>query len=613
MMAAMTRGRPVLTQGLGYTLSVTVVIMAATALTAGQQPEPTKATGTGLIAGRVVDAVSGQSLADASVQISAGSPTWPPRDVFGDAQGRFEIRDMPAGTFWLSARKTGYGYQTSYGSRFPDDVAIQWFDLADGEAARDITLRVWRFASVSGRVVDAAGAPVYGVGVQACTIAVMAGRRLLGPGRSTSTDRDGVYHLSGLFPGRFLIAVPSVPMDTTHALGGTGAVQATLGHPTMYFPGVISPTDATVLTLAAGEDRTDVNVKRPALTAVSVSGTIGGLVPGQRQLPMAELMLADPGDPATELPVTSTTLAPDGRFRFPRVPPGRYEIRVVQFPPGNGTMMQMSTGASGFGWFGSNLAPMLPDLTRYAEMAVVVAARDIDSLEVATRPGARIRGRLVFEGSGDKPDSARLPDAAIVIETADRTLSAFQMARIETDGTFTTVGLPPGKYQVRPLPAPLVGQRRQEISPAWGTEWAETSATMYGRPLLNDVIDLGTEDATGLTITMSDRRMELTGAIRDASGRLRPDASIYLFPTDRQAWTGAGGFGAAELREIRPNRLGVYRATMWRPGEYYVVAAVAGARPDWREASFVDGLAASSMVVPLASGDKRILDLTIVR
>jgi hypothetical protein len=613
MMAAMTRGRRVLTWGLGYTLLVPVVIMVATTITAGQQPEPTKANGTGLIAGRVVDAVAGQPLADASVQISAGSPTWARRDVSSDAQGRFEIRDMPAGTFLLSARKTGYGYQTSYGSRFPDDAAIQWFDLADGEAARDITLRVWRFASVSGRVVDAAGAPVYGVGVQACRIAVVAGRRLLEPGRSASTDRDGVYHLSGLFPSRFLIAVPSVPMDATPAFGGTGAVQATLGHPTMYFPGVISPTDATALTLAAGEDRTDVNIRRPALTAVSVSGTIDALVPGQRLWPTAELMPADLSDPATDLPVTSTSLAPDGRFRFPRVPPGRYVIRVVQFPPGNGTMMQTSTGATGFGWFGMNLAPMLPDPTRYAEMGVVVADRDIDNLQVATRPGARIRGRLVFEGSGQKPDSARLPSAAIVIERADRRLSAFQMARIETDGTFTTVGLPPGKYQLRPFPAPQLGQGSQKSPPAWGEEWAETSETMHGRPVLNEVIDLGTEDAAGLTITMSDNRMELAGAIRDASGRLRPDASIYLFPTDRQAWTGAGGFGAAELREIRPNRLGVYRATMWRPGEYYIVAAVAGARPDWREASFLDGLAASAVVVPLASGDKRVLDLAIVR
>jgi hypothetical protein len=99
----MSRIRRAVGLGLGRHVWMTAltVVGLSTPVPAGQQPAPTQATGTGVTAGRVVDAVSGEPLADATVDVGAASPSWPRLDVLTDAQGRLEIRDQPAGSLLL--------------------------------------------------------------------------------------------------------------------------------------------------------------------------------------------------------------------------------------------------------------------------------------------------------------------------------------------------------------------------------------------------------------------------------------------------------------------------------------------------------------------------------
>ena len=89
-------------------------VIALTAAVIAQQPPPRRTGalapgGTGLIAGRVVDPVSGGGVRDALVWLMIDGAMWAasPR-VLTDAEGRFVFVNVPAGKYTFQAQKTGY-------------------------------------------------------------------------------------------------------------------------------------------------------------------------------------------------------------------------------------------------------------------------------------------------------------------------------------------------------------------------------------------------------------------------------------------------------------------------------------------------------------------------
>ena len=64
------------------------------------------ATATAVIRGRVTAADTGGPLRRAQIQISTGAAT--PRGALTDNEGRFELRDLPAGSWNMRVSKAGY-------------------------------------------------------------------------------------------------------------------------------------------------------------------------------------------------------------------------------------------------------------------------------------------------------------------------------------------------------------------------------------------------------------------------------------------------------------------------------------------------------------------------
>lgn len=99
--------------------------LLAVATTANAQPTPrdqahTPRAGTGAIRGRVVRADTGEPLRRVQVHIDE----WSAKDQSGptstmtDAQGRYELTQLPAGTYHLKATRGGY-VEVGYGQRRP--------------------------------------------------------------------------------------------------------------------------------------------------------------------------------------------------------------------------------------------------------------------------------------------------------------------------------------------------------------------------------------------------------------------------------------------------------------------------------------------------------------
>src|SRR5262245_66584304 len=101
--------------------------------------------GTGMIAGRVIDG-SGTAISQVIVSI-AGPRGNGPGSVLVDSQGRFVFRDLPRGSFTLSAHKPGF-VLGAFGKLRPDGSG-QAIDLGDGGRVMDATIRVWQFGAIA--------------------------------------------------------------------------------------------------------------------------------------------------------------------------------------------------------------------------------------------------------------------------------------------------------------------------------------------------------------------------------------------------------------------------------------------------------------------------------
>ena len=80
-----------------------------------------------------------------------------------NGSGRFVFRRLPKGSFGLTAIKPGY-VEGAYGRSRPGGSSAM-VELADGQRS-DVVIPMWRFAALSGTVIDEAGEPLVGVDVR---------------------------------------------------------------------------------------------------------------------------------------------------------------------------------------------------------------------------------------------------------------------------------------------------------------------------------------------------------------------------------------------------------------------------------------------------------------
>src|SRR6476659_8493495 len=113
----------------------------------------------GLIAGRVLAADTGRPVKRARVFVSA--PELPSgRGVLTDDTGVFQLVELPAGRYTLSASKSGF-VSLSYGQRRPLQSGTP-LQLADGQEIKDIEFRLPRGSVIAGHVYDETGDPMPG-------------------------------------------------------------------------------------------------------------------------------------------------------------------------------------------------------------------------------------------------------------------------------------------------------------------------------------------------------------------------------------------------------------------------------------------------------------------
>jgi hypothetical protein len=623
-----------------------------------------QAPGAALVAGQVVDATSRQPVAGAVVTLgSVASPPGAANPPSGGApgaaaarravaitgaQGRFVIRDVPAGTYTLTATSNGYAPGAT-GRRRPGGPT-RTFTVSERARITDAVIPMWRYAAISGTVRDDRGEPVIGVSVWAMR-RISAGGRLelsLTGGVSEFTDDRGYFHLGNLVPGSYYVGVRStpqsvpvstvaryraavtsgragpilrewtetsairvvadglvvdgwqvsVPVNDPHPLPGpSGAV---LISPTTFFGNARSPAEATVIALGAGDHRENADFTLPLVTSTRVSGVLTGPA-GPAANHGIQLFAAAQADPSFPLAVAYSTTDDAGRFSLLGVTPGTYIVRARRVPATGPTTAPPAAGALPSGE-PALAAPAAGSTTPalFAEGTVTVGSSPVDGVSLVLQPGIRLSGRVVFDGVIAAPTTAQLQRISISVRPLAGS-STFPGAggdsRVSTNGTFQTAAYAPGRYFI------------SATSPAPG--WTLASATVNGVDASDQSIALESLTSTDVVVTFTDKAPLLTGAVRLPDSGTAAEATIVAYPADVRSWV-AAGMSPRRVATAMTGDSGAYQLALSAPGEYFVVAIPPELAPEV-DPEFVARFGPSAIRVSVARGETRSQALTVSR
>ena len=604
----------------------------------GGSTKPPAGPRTGMIAGRVVDAGSGEAVGEAIVQLtlrgySESAPDSPNSRVMADSDGRFFFSGLPPGEYYVQASKEGhapgvYRQRRPYGPH-------QWVTLAADERRIDVDLPVWKYAVIGGTVVDEAGEPVVGVTVRALVKNVIAGRTRYGNmevigdlAPLATTDDRGMFRLARLMPGTYVVVVPSMQTTVPAAAlenpdsalrtelfwGGISEITP-LGAPrtmqmgefalmthnrvlippppaatgrmqvyrTTYYPAASTAATSTPITVKSGEERTDVTIGLRPVPAVRVSGRL--VTPDGSTPPPMMIRLV--GDAMSDVTTFGSPNGPDdvGLETAVGLSDAQGRFMLLGVPPGEYVLQQANRFL---------MRPITQGKPSYwISHDVNVGREDIIGLTVDLRPALRVEGRLEVKSANQKESTFTPVGVGFETPTGEPPGRFFAEIARETM-TFATVAAG-GKYIVRP-PEPR--------------GWYMQSTTLNGKDITDRVFDLQ-GDATSLVVTYTDRSSKVSGSVTDAKGAPSSFAMVLAFPVDRERWTGYGST-PRHLKSIGTRPTGIYSFENLPPGDYYVVAIEAAEADGWEDPVRLEQLSEVAERLSLATSDSlKTLDLRV--
>src|SRR5688500_13683967 len=506
-------GQPGQTAQPGPTSPATPQRMPARPLRPGETPPK----GTAVIKGQVTAGGTGAPVRRA--QVRAMSMEGRGGGVTStDNNGLFEIKDLAAGRYNVTVMKGGFA-QASFGQRRPGDPGTP-IDLADGQTAGKVNFILSRGGVISGVVVDDGGEPVAGTQVAAMRYQWVSGTRRLAPAMSDGsmdrTDDKGGFRLYGLPPGDYFISASN--RNNSFSSPGMTNTESDGFAPT-YYPGTPNVNEATRITLKAGQEMSGASF---ALIVARMARVRGRVVNSRGEPSSGMSAMLTPADPygMVMMNMNNAMIGADGTFEFVNVAPGRYNIQIRTM----GGMQQSPN-------------------SEFALMPITVSNDDLDNVIVTTNVGAIARGVIVTD------DGQPLPFRANQVQVFAQPLEPQTMFmgpsqnRVQDDYSFEMTG--------------LFDRRRMTASagmPGTGPSGWYLKSVLYDG---QDIIDTGVEFAPGRTyegfqFVFTQKTTDLSGAVTDDRNRPVLDATVIVFPANRERWT----YLSRYVRSMRPDTNG---------------------------------------------------------
>jgi hypothetical protein len=531
---------------------------------------------TASISGRVTSLHANRPLRRARVLVS-GPGLNPSRTVSTNSDGRFEIRDLPAGRFTLRVERTGY-LPLAYGQKRPGEPGKP-LELEARQSAENIDFALPRTGLISGRIVDELGDAMPSVNLWAMRVQYYQGERKLVPAGLAShgsTDDNGMYRLLGLPPGEFVVMAhtrETWPLDPNS--------KELLSYAPSYYPGTATPAAAQRVKVAMGQEVVGIDFALVPGRASRVSGTVvtaGGSPVANESVTLTMEILGPNGGaifPSTNVARTGS----DGTFTLANVQPGEYRLIVRAPPVGDGPPQE-------------------------AQDVVQVTGVDIDNLMVVTGAGGTLRGHVVTDDGSVPPNVDRLWVRPKLLTPNRRWMGTWTSGNGRVDKT--------GAFELRHVFGPLL-----IVVNDLSEDWTLKSVMLDRRNLADEPIDVA-HDAivAGIRIVLTDRPTSLRGRLTDEKLR-RAEGTVVIFPEDRALWRDSeksmSGAESRRVRAARPDQKGEYSFKGLPAGNYLIIALDYVEDGQWQDPDFLDSLRKRAERLSLAEGEATRIDLVLRR
>jgi hypothetical protein len=534
------------------------LIGAAAAAQVGSLPDPRNAgsapppPGTSTLRGHVFAADSGLPLRKAQVRIVSAEGR-ENRLATTDNQGAYEFKELRAGRYNISASKGSY-VSLSYGQQRPTEPAKP-LAILDNQVVERMDFTLPRGAVIMGRVVDEFGEPISDVqvGVQQYQF-VQGQRRLVPTARQGSTNDIGEFRLFGMSPGQYYLVATWRPQNPMNS-------EDTTAYAPMYFPGTDNVAQAQRVTVAAGQEISDIVMALKPMRATRVSGT-ATTAEGK---PMAGAVMAMSTGGFGFSMAGNAPIRPDGTFSLTGLAPGEYSLRAQAFGPGGPGEMAVTT--------------------------ITVTGEDITGVRLVSSKPSALTGRIVTE-----------PAAASALP------ASLQLVLLPMDFGVIPMGMGPaamggdGTFEMKSGP----GKMRITMFNAGG--WTIRSVRLNGTDITDAGVDIKPgEDVSGLEIELTNKLTAISGLVTNARGQAVKDYSAIVFSQDRDKWKTFNRYQGTG----RPDQDGRFKISGLPPGDYYIVAVDKIEQGQSSDPDFLEAIRTKATALTIHEGETRTVDLKV--
>ena len=268
----------------------------------------------------------------------------------------------------------------------------------------------------------------------------------------------------------------------------------------------------------------------------------------------------------------------NGRFTFTNVAPGTYQI-----------FLRSATNRPS------------PGSRTSAAVQVIVADEDIRNVVLDLQPGVTVSGHVAFRGTHGPPPADLIARAGLEVRldpAVPGPLTVWpgsSIAQPDASGQFVLHDVFPGEYRIS------TNQREP-------TGWFLDTTSMPGADVSGQLVEVKRQDLAGITVTLTDRRGEISGSVITAKGETVPPSLIILvYPSDEKYWTPY----SYRLRWARAKEDGTFVIDGFPAGRYRLATLRDAEFGAWFDPAFLRGIDPSSMPVAIADNERKILNLRV--
>ena len=370
--------------------------------------------------------------------------------------------------------------------------------------------------------------------------------------------------------GGFIVAQPG----TSAGVPAISTREPPMIYPTTFHPSSTSLAQAAVVRIGPGEERQGIEIQMRPQRLTRLSGQLGGLTGPANVL--VWLVQDHPAvhrtSPATTIGLLSAAPDDSGQFTFLGVVPGPY----VLYASKPGTDADQTAG--------------------YAWARITVGVSDVQDVRIALEPGARISGRVSFDGA--TPPPAEIIRRLIVsVRPVPGTLAAMRAAGgipVDPAGAFTSHGLAPGPYAMSVTPPP---------------GWTLRSIMVNGKDAADLPVDLTSAGLDNVVVTLTNRRTSLAGTVSGLDAPAGPPVTVVVFPTDKSLWR-QPGMASRRVQTAAPGRDGQFVFPTLPAGQYFLIATN-GPAADYSDAAVLSRAIPFATRVTLTEGQALSQDVRV--